>query len=167
MKECIQALNQMVKEGGILRYAIFGAVAQMRYTVPVATMGADILVALPDESSLDLQGPIYKFCANRGYKPEGDAIRIGEWPVQFIPCFDVISREALETAETAEIAGVPTRVVSALALALMALKTGRNKDLLRIVSLLDSSAVTRSELSGAANKRDLGMKWQDFERKFP
>jgi hypothetical protein len=165
MKECIETLNQMVEAGVILRYAIFGAVAQMRYTDAVATADADILVALPDESPLDVLGPIYKFCEAKGFKPTGDAIQIGDWPVQFIPCFDSLSREALETAEETEVDGSHTRVVSALFLALMALKTGRVKDHLRVVSLLEVHAITPEELAAAADSRGLSDKWNQFQRK--
>ena len=49
----------MVKLGVISNYAVFGAIAQMRYTEAVATLDADILVALPDENRLDLLKPIY------------------------------------------------------------------------------------------------------------
>ena len=37
MKELAQLLNAMQQAGVIRNYAVFGAVAQMRYTEPVAT----------------------------------------------------------------------------------------------------------------------------------
>ncbi len=42
-----QLLNVMCGEHVITDYALFGAVAQMRYTEPVATLDADVLVATP------------------------------------------------------------------------------------------------------------------------
>ncbi len=62
MHDVATCLNAMVEARIISTYAVFGAVAQMRYTEAVATLDADILVALPDESSLDLLRPIYAFC---------------------------------------------------------------------------------------------------------
>ena len=47
MKELAQLLNDMRDAGVILNYALFGAVAQMRYTEPVATLDANVLVAVP------------------------------------------------------------------------------------------------------------------------
>ena len=44
MKEVAQLLNEMRGEGVITDYALFGAVAQMRYTEPVATLDADVPV---------------------------------------------------------------------------------------------------------------------------
>jgi len=55
MKELAELLNEMQKLGVILDYALFGAVAQMRYTEPVATLDADVLVALPSMDRLDVR----------------------------------------------------------------------------------------------------------------
>ena len=156
----------MVSEGVITRYAIFGAVAQMRYTEAVATMDADILVSLPGDEGLDLLGPIYSFCKGLGYEPEGEAIRIGEWPVQFIPVFDALSEHALTNAEEVELEGVPTRVVRAESLALMALQTGRSKDHLRIESLLESEALSREQLAELARDFSLEDKWNRYKERY-
>ena len=78
MKEVAELLNSMIAAGVITDYAVFGAVAQMRYTEAVSTMDADVLVAVPDPDAIDLLGAIYSFCAERNYAPEGEAIRIGD-----------------------------------------------------------------------------------------
>lgn len=44
MKPVIELLNEMKRTGVIQDYAVFGAVAQMRYTEPVATLDADVFV---------------------------------------------------------------------------------------------------------------------------
>lgn len=102
MKEIADLLNEMCQVGIIRTYAIFGAVAQMRYTEAVVTMDLDVLVAIPDIDSLAILHPIYEFCAQKGYQPEGEAIRVGAWPVQFIPTFDDLSQEAVDCAEEAD-----------------------------------------------------------------
>src|SRR5690349_17535837 len=126
--------------GVIRNYALFGATAQMRYTEPVATLDADVLVALPDAGRLDPLGGIYEFCAARGYRPEGEAVRVGAWPVQFIPAFSPLPSEAMEQAVTADFEGVPVRVVAADHLAVIALSVGRAKDFARILALLESGS---------------------------
>jgi len=49
-----QLLNEMRGSGVIANYALFGAAAQMRYTEPVATLDADVLVAVaqPDRHGM-------------------------------------------------------------------------------------------------------------------
>lgn len=48
MKEVALLINDMVVHRVIDNYAIFGAVAQMRYTEAVATMDVEVLVAVPE-----------------------------------------------------------------------------------------------------------------------
>src|SRR3974377_1543175 len=131
MKEVAELLNAMRDAGVITQYALFGAIAQMRYTEPVATLDADVLVSIPVSQGLELLHPIYEFCASRGYRPEGEAIRIGAWPVQFVPVFDSLTEEALEQAEITDFEGIPLRVVRADHLAVIALSVDRPKDYAR------------------------------------
>ncbi len=127
MKEVALLLGDMLSAQVVSNYAVFGAVAQMRYTEAVVTMDADVLVALPrgQPERLDVLEPIYRFCAERGYPVEGEAIRVGDWPVQFIPTFSALTEEALAEAQTAEVDGVPLRVVRADYLAVIAPSAGR------------------------------------------
>ena len=115
MKEVAQLLEGMKASGVIRDYALFGAVAQMRYTEPMATLDADVLF-LPAEDAgagLDALSPIYSYCRERGHLPEGEAIRVGNWPVQFVPAFSPLTEEAVRTADTDTIETAPLRVVRA------------------------------------------------------
>ena len=99
MKDVALLLNDMVAAGVITDYAVFGAVAQMRYTEAVVTMDVEILVALPDTDRFDLLVPVYHYCDSQGYCPEGEAIRVGDWPVQFIPVFSPLTEESVQQAK--------------------------------------------------------------------
>jgi hypothetical protein len=146
----------MCSGGVIQNYAMFGAVAQMRYTEPVATLDADVLVAVPQTDKLDVLADIYAFCAARGYRPEGEAVRVGAWPTQFVPVFSPLTLEA-----------VPFRVVRAVHLAVIALSVGRAKNFTRILSLLESGSVTRQEIGVLAARYGLSAAWRRFETRFP
>lgn len=147
MKEVAQLLNEMRASGAITNYALFGAAAQMRYTEPVATLDADVLVAVPLPGSLDVLTSIYG-------------------SVQFIPVFSPLTRDALEQADTADFEGVPFRVVRADYLAVIALSVGRSKDFTRILALLESGSVGREEIALLAEKHDLSEAWKRFEARF-
>jgi len=166
METVARLLNDMVKKGVVCNYAIFGAVAQMRYTEAVATLDADVLVVVPDPNRLDLLGPIYSFCSERGYVPQGEAIRVGAWPVQFIPVFDRLTESAVEDAELGDIDGVPVRVVTADYLAVIALSVGRPKDFARILALIDANAVTRQDILKIAGRHGLASAWESFLERF-
>ena|SRR2546425_1283025 len=156
----------MVGAGVITNYALFGATAQMRYTEPVATLDADVLVAVPSPERLDVLAPLHEYCAKRGYAPEGESVRVGAWPLQFIPAFDGLTREAMERADTAEFEGVPLRVVSAEYLAVIALGVGRAKDLTRILALLESRSATPEEIAELAGRHGLAEAWRRFDKRF-
>jgi len=166
MQELARLLNEMCKNEIVTNYAIFEAVAQMRYTEPVATVDADVLVAMEGEVGLDVLKPIYEFCSRQGFQPKGKAIEVGAWPVQFIPVFSPLTKEAVEEAETADFEGIPLCVVRAVHLAVIALSVGRAKDFTRILALLDAGSVNQQDVANLAAKHGLANEWQRFERKF-
>jgi len=159
-------LNEMVEQGIIDDYAVFGAVAQMRYTEAVVTMDADILVALADPDKLDVLSTIYAFCRERGYPPEGEAVRVGDWPVQFIPAFSKLTREAIRDAEIGDLDGIPLRVIRADYLAVIALSVGRAKDFARVLALREVGAVADKEISDLAMRHNLTTEWNLFKERF-
>lgn len=166
MKRVAELLNAMLDARVICDYAVFGAVAQMRYTEAVVTLDADILVAVPDETVIDVLSPIYRFCRARGYFPDGESVRVGNWPVQFIPAFDAVTRDAMANAETADFEGVGLRVVSAVYLAIIALGVGRAKDFARILGLLESGAADPDAIAVLAGKYKLSQHWARFKGRF-
>jgi hypothetical protein len=166
VKALAELLNQMLSAGVVENYALFGAVAQMRYTEPVATLDADVLVAVPSPERLDVLDRIYGYCGEKGYHAEGESIRVGAWPVQFIPTVSPLAAEALREAETADFEGVPLRVVRASHLAVIALSVGRAKDFARILALLESGSVTREEIEALAARHGLTDAWRRFEVRF-
>lgn len=166
VKEIAELLNAMREAGVVDDYALFGAAAQMRYTEAVATLDADVLVAMPAPAGLDVLEPIYTYCRSRGYGAEGEAVRVGAWPVQFIPVFSPLTQEAVHRADTADFDGVPFRVVGAVYLAVIALSVGRAKDFARVLALIESGAVTREGIGALAARHDLTDAWNRFNRRF-
>jgi hypothetical protein len=138
----------------------------MRYTEAVVTMDLDVLVDMPCPDSLAILSPIYDFCRAKGYLPEGEAIRVGDWPIQFIPAFDNLSREAMECAEETDLDGAPIRVVKADYLAVMALKTNRAKDKARILALLEAKAIIPEDIAPLAARHSLDPQWTRFKAQF-
>jgi len=162
VRQVAELLNGMREAGIIDDYALFGAAAQMRYTEAVATLDADVLIAASTPDRLDVRQPIYAYCRARGYVPEGEAVRAGEWPVQFVPVFSSLTREAVALADTADFEGVPFRVVGAAHLAVIAVSVGRAKDFARILALLESGATTQEEIGAVAARHGCADAWGWF-----
>jgi hypothetical protein len=166
MERVARLLAEMTEAGVVKAYAVFGAVAQMRYTEAVATLDADVLVAPSEPDALAVLAPIYTFCRERGYAPEGEAVRVGDWPVQFIPVFSPLTEAAIRDAEVADAGGAPLRVVRADYLAVIALSVGRAKDLARVIALREAGAATDDEISGLAARFGLSAAWTSFLERF-
>jgi hypothetical protein len=77
-----------------------------------------------------------------------------------------LTKGALAAAETADFDGEPFRVVDAVHLTVIALATGRAKDLTRILALLDAGAVTREQVTALAARHGLADAWNGFVRRF-
>jgi hypothetical protein len=86
--------------------------------------------------------------------------------VQFIPVFSPLTEEAVRTAGSEPIDGVPLRVVGAEYLAVIALSVGRAKDYARILALLESGAVDKETIQSLAQRHGLAVPWQAFQRRF-
>ena len=106
------------------------------------------------------------YCRERGYLPDGEAIRVGNWPVQFVPVFSPLTEEAVRTAGTEAMEGVPLRVVGADHLAVIALSVGRAKDYARILALLEAGAVRKEAIQALASRHGLSAPWLAFHRRF-
>ena len=156
----------MQTAGVIQNYALFGAVAEMRYTEPVVTLDVDVLVALPATEEIDALAGIYQFCAKKGYSPAGEAVLVGAWPVQFLPAFNTLTREAMENADTADFDGVALRVVRPDYLAVIALSVGRVKDRERVLNLLESNCTNREEVGSLAARYGMSEAWLRFAKRF-
>ena len=156
----------MQTAGVIQNYALFGAVAEMRYTEPVVTLDVDVLVALPATEGIDALAGIYQFCTKKGYSPAGEAVLVGAWPVQFLPAFNTLTREAMENADTADFDGVALRVVRPDYLAVIALSVGRVKDHERVLNLLESKCTNREEVGSLAARYGMSEAWSRFAKRF-
>jgi len=163
MNKVALLLQEMVSTGVITSYAVFGAVAQMRYTEAVLTEDADVLVELPGKHGLDVLAPINAYCRSKGFPAQGQWIRVGQWPVQFIPPYSPITEAALREAVVEDFEGVPLRVVRADFLALIALDAGRTRDFDRIVRMMEAGAISLDGLEELAERHGLSAKLRAFK----
>jgi hypothetical protein len=138
----------------------------MRYTEAVLTEDADVLVELPGERGLDVLAPIYTYCHSRGLLTQGQWVRVGAWPVQFIPPYSRITEAALREAVEEDFEGVPLRVVRADFLALIALDTGRARDFDRIIRMIEAGAISLDGLQQLAERHGLSAKLKAFRSRF-
>jgi hypothetical protein len=162
MQKALQAVEEMTRLGIIKAYAIGGGIAATYYIEPVLTYDLDIYF-LPVKEGLDELAPIYEFARGRGYGEQAESLLIEGFPVQFIPAYNDLVREAVADAATLRYRDIEAKVVKAEYLAAIALQTGRAKDRERVVSLLESEAIDRAVLDGILEKHGLAERLKKIE----
>jgi hypothetical protein len=168
IKSALALVNRMRDDGVIDGYAIGGAVGATFYLQPVATQDLDIFVMLaasPGSVLISLT-PIYDYLKGRGCTVEGEHVVIAGWPVQFLPASTALEAEALQSAVTARLGDLETRVMSAEHLVAIALAAGRAKDYARIVQFMEAAAIDRPILADILERHNLTSKWNAFARRY-
>jgi hypothetical protein len=162
MEKTLQVIEEMTRQGIIRAYAIGGGIAATYYIEPVLTYDLDIFF-IPSKEGMDELAPIYEFARGRGYVEQAEALLIEGFPVQFIPAYNLLVREAVGDAATLTYRGVTAKVVKVEYLAAIALQTGRAKDRERVVRLLEGAVVDRTALGRIVEKYGLVVQLKKIE----
>lgn len=140
MDKALKVVNELQKSRLFQCYAIGGGVAATYYIEPVLTFDLDIFF-IPVREELDLLSPIYDELKKRGYRAEKELVIIEGIPVQFIPVYNDLIKEAVETAVESTYKRVMTRILRPEYLLAIALQTNRPKDRERVFQLLGQAKV--------------------------
>jgi hypothetical protein len=119
-----------------------------------------------NESALITLTPIYEYLRVNGAVIEGEHIRIGDWPVRFLPASNELLKEAMAEAVDVIVGGLATRVFSAEHLAAIALQTGRAKDKSRLLQFVESGVMNRERFAQIVLRHELDTKWELFKSQF-
>jgi len=167
MEKALQVVNRMVDDAVIKRYAIGGAVAAIFYIEPINTRDLDVFFqVMTSGDDLMMLVPIYDYLARLGYGAEGDAVRIENWSVQFLPVFNSLIDEAVSEAQIVLHRGVETRIMQAEHLMAIMLQTGRGKDFARLIEFVRQDVFNESRLLEILRKHDLSANWEQFKQRF-
>lgn len=160
MEKTLGAINQMRELGIIGDYAIGGGMAAMFYMEPALTYDLDIFcILVGEEKGLNILAPIYKWADRAGYKTFKEHLLIEGLPVQFIPVYNDLIREAVENAVEKKIGGVKTRVMAPEYLVAIMLQTSGKKDIVNAEKMLDDAKINRRTLLKILGKHGLREKF--------
>lgn len=157
LAQTLKVVNEMQSVGVIGRYAIGGAVGATFYLEPVPTMDVDVFVAMQPEAGglIVTPKPIYDYLTARGCRPVGEALKVGDWLVQFLPPTGPLVEEGIARARQADVEDVPTFVLTAEHLVAIALQTGRAKDKARILQFIEAQAIDEHVLEDILTRHGL------------
>jgi hypothetical protein len=166
MKLTLTEINALQSAGIIGQSAIGGAMGATFYLEPISTFDLDIFVIFENPPLILTLEPIYAFLRERGHLPEGDAVMIHGWPVQFLPAESPLLVESVRQAREVDFEGVPTRVMRAEHLMSIALQTGRAKDFSRLLAFVESGVAEEAMLSDILQRHGLLDRWAKFQRAY-
>jgi hypothetical protein len=167
MERTLQIINLMQEEGLLKGYAIGGGIAALFYIEPITTFDLDIFVILPESSEFIVSlSPLYTWLEKKGYFPRNDQVMIEGVPVQFIPVYNDLIKDALNNAVEQTYGQTVTWVIGAEYLIAIMLQTYRAKDKERLIKFIDEADISMQYLTSILEKHDLKGKFERFGREY-
>jgi len=154
LDNALKVIQDLTKSGLIRAHAIGGGIAATYYIEPVLTYDLDIFF-IPTTEGIDVLSPIYRELKKRGYSLEKECVLIEGIPVQFIPVYNELVKEAVEAAVESTYKRVRTRILRPEYLVAIALQTNRPKDRERAVRILIQAKIDSKLLTGLLKKYGL------------
>jgi hypothetical protein len=170
VERVIQVINRMQADGVIENYAIGGGIAAIYYLEAYLTDDIDIFIPVASvsvgTSGLISLEPIYNYLNQLGYLPSNEGVIIEDWLVQFIPTFEPMQEEAIAKARHVTFGQTKTNIFTAEYLAAELLRSGRRKDHVRVIALIEGNNVDMKILRDIISRHGLAEKWQKFAKQF-
>jgi hypothetical protein len=168
MEKVIEVLNRMQADGIVKKFAIGGGIAAIYYLEAYQTDDIDVFIwpVLVKESGLVSFGSIYSYLESLGYHPVKDSILVEDWLVQFLPASESIQEEAVAAAKRVAYGETRTFIFSPEHLAAELLRSGRNKDHIRVLALLESGKMDLNLFRDIVRRHGLVEKWNAFAHRF-
>lgn len=170
MERVIQVINRMQADGVVDNYAIGGGIAAIYYIEPYHTDDIDVFipvsaVAVGGAGLVSLE-PIYSYLKDCGYVAVKEGVLIEDWLVQFIPTFHTLQEDALKKALKVTYGETETMIFSPEYLAAELLRSGRPKDQLRVMALIEAEKLDTDLFRDIINRHGLNENWITFAKRF-
>jgi hypothetical protein len=170
VERVIQVINRMKADGVVENYAIGGGIAAIYYLEAYLTDDIDIFIPVASVSvgkaGLVSLEPIYGYLKGFGYLPSKEGVIIEDWLVQFIPTFEPMQEEAISKSRHVTYGETETNIFTAEYLAAELLRSGRRKDHVRVIALIESNRVDMEILRDIISRYGLTEKWKTFAKQF-
>lgn len=159
MEKTLRIINQLLEKDIIKRYAIGGGIACLFYVEPTMTYDLDVMVILSsEENPLTPLRPIYDWAKNENFELREEHIVIEGIPVQFLPVYNELIKEAVLNSVQVDFNGVDTFIFKAEYLVAIMLDTYRPKDKIRIIQIIEEVKLDRNLLDIITKKYNLAEK---------
>ena len=162
MRKALKVINELKKSRIIKDYAIGGGIAVIYYVEPILTYDLDIFFIPREENKLAVLSPLYNFLKRKGYKFDKEHVIIEDIPVQFLPAYNDLLKEAFKNAYVTKYKGIKTKVFEPEYLLAIMVQTFRAKDKERIIKMLDEAEIDKRLFKRILKKYALLEKYNRF-----
>jgi hypothetical protein len=168
MEKVIEILNRMHSDGIVEKFAIGGGIAAIYYLEAYQTDDIDVFISpiVVSEGGLVSFGRIYSYLEALGFTAEREYVRIEDWLVQFLPAAESVQEEAVTQAKRVAYGELNTSIFSAEHLAAELLRSGRSKDHIRVIDLVQSGKMDLNLFQDIVRRHGLLEKWNAFAERF-
>ena len=165
MEKTLKVIGGLKNKKIILDYAIGGGIAALYYIEPLLTYDLDIFF-IPIEDSIDVLTPIYRYFKEKGFKAKKEHVLIEGVPVQFIPVYNELVKEAVQYSVEVKYGRIKTRVLGLEYLIAVMLQTDRPKDRERLVKVFEEAKIDLKLLKKILRKYGLYDKYVRFKEMY-
>jgi hypothetical protein len=159
-------LIRELKEKKVFRdFSIGGGIATLYYIEPLLTYDLDIFF-IPIEDSIDVLAPIYDYLKKQGFKAKKEYVLIEGVPVQFIPVYNDLVKEAVQSSVEVKYGRVKTRILRLEYLIAIMLQTYRPKDRERLVKIFEEAKIDLRFLKNILKRYGLHKKYLQFKEMY-
>jgi len=155
-----------LKEKKVLKdFSIGGGIAALYYIEPLLTYDLDILF-IPSKDSIDVLAPIYQYLKEKGFKTKREHVLIQGIPVQFIPVYSDLVKEAVQYSDEVKYGRIKTKVLGLEYLIAVMLQTNRPKDKERLIKVFEEAKIDLKLLKKILKKYGLYDKYIQFKEMY-
>jgi hypothetical protein len=165
VEKTLKLVKELKEKKVFKEFSIGGGIAALYYIEPILTYDLDIFF-IPIEDSIDVLTPVYSYLKKKGFKAKKEHVLIEGVPVQFIPAYNDLVKEAVQSSVEVKYGRIITRVLGLEYLIAVMLQTYRPKDRERLVKVFEEAKIDLKLLKKILKSFGLFQKYVQFKEKY-
>lgn len=165
MEKTLNIIKELKEKKVLKDFSIGGGIAALYYIEPLLTYDLDILF-IPIEDTIDILAPIYQYLKEKGFKAKKEHVLIEGVPVQFIPVYNELVKEAVQHSGEVKYGRIKTKVLGLEYLIAVMFQTYRPKDRERLVKVFEEAKIDLKLLKRIIKKYGLYDKYVQFKEMY-
>jgi hypothetical protein len=165
VEKTLKLIKELKEKKVFKDFSIGGGIAALYYIEPLLTYDLDIFF-IPMNDSIDILAPIYQYLEEKGFKTKREHVLIEGVPVQFIPVYNDLVKEAVQYSDEVRYGRIKTKVFGLEYLIAVMLQTYRPKDRERLVKVFEEAKIELKLLKKILKKYGLYDKYVQFKEMY-